>query len=476
MMKFHEASMPAQGWGRPHGVPWHFHVFPRGPLCSLRRALLLWLVPLFLVVGGLSAVFSYWSYANMVRDFMDNQMEQLAISLSSSKSEFMPPPTNTERVHKWGTYVVQVWGLDGHLQQTTCNDTHVALQPVEGFSDVHADETGWRVYTGAPDPATQRIVQIVHSGKFRTHLAVERATAALVPVLILLPLALLVLWGLSGAVSRAVQDIGREAARQNADNITELPLERVPTELRPLVESFNSVLARLREAFATKRRFVQDAAHELRTPLTALSLQLENLRRDLPPNACAQSFAQLEQGVKRAQRLVDQLLKLSRHDGASLTEAPTTVDLRSQVHESISALIALADQRGIDLGVADGTPSGKMNLRCAPGDFRSVLDNLIENALRYTPEGGVVDVRVVNERGHFAIEVIDTGPGIPPELIGRVFDRFFRVPGTSARGSGLGLAIAQAAAQRCGLRVVLRNRTDRSGLIARIEASASTRP
>jgi two-component system, OmpR family, sensor kinase len=110
-----------------------------------------------------------------------------------------------------------------------------------------------------------------------------------------------------------------------------------------------------------------------------------------------------------------------------------------------------------------------MTLQCAPGDLRSVLDNLIENALRYTPEGGVVDVRVVNHNGQSSVEVVDTGPGIPPELIGRVFDRFFRVPGTSARGSGLGLAIAQAAAQRCGLRVVLSNRTDRSGLIARIE-------
>jgi two-component system, OmpR family, sensor kinase len=470
-MKFHEGSVLTGGWGRRdrRGTPWRFHVFPHGLMCSLRRALLLWLVPTFLVIGGLSAAFSYWSYANMVREFMDDQMQQLANSLSDNKGHLMPPLTNAERVHKWGTYVVQVYGLDGSLQQSTWADAHVALQPASGYADVRADETGWRVYTGAPDAATGRVVQVVQSGKFRTQLAVERATAAFVPVLILLPLALLVLWGLAGAVSRAVQDIGREAARQKVDNITELSLERVPAELRPLVESFNSVLTRLRDSFAAKRRFVQDAAHELRTPLTALSLQLENLRRDLPPNACAQSFAQLELGVKRAERLVDQLLKLSRHEGVVSAEGHVTVDLHAQVHESISTLIALADQRSIDLGVAQGSSPGTMTLQCAPGDLRSVLDNLIENALRYTPEGGVVDVRVVNHNGQSSVEVVDTGPGIPPELIGRVFDRFFRVPGTSARGSGLGLAIAQAAAQRCGLRVVLSNRTDRSGLIARIE-------
>ncbi len=100
-----------------------------------------------------------------------------------------------------------------------------------------------------------------------------------------------------------------------------------------------------------------------------------------------------------------------------------------------------------------------------------MLDNLIENALRYTPEGGVVDVRLVNDGKHAAVEVVDTGPGIPPDLLGRVFDRFFRVPGGAARGSGLGLSIAEAAAQRCGLRISLRNRDDRSGLVARVEVA-----
>jgi signal transduction histidine kinase len=111
-------------------------------------------------------------------------------------------------------------------------------------------------------------------------------------------------------------------------------------------------------------------------------------------------------------------------------------------------------------------------LRCAAADLRSVLDNLIENALRYTPEGGVVDVRLAGTANGPVIEVVDTGPGIPQDQLARVFDRFFRVPGTSARGSGLGLSIARSAAQRCGLDVLLRNRSDRSGLIARLQPVA----
>jgi signal transduction histidine kinase len=445
-----------------------FHIFPRGPMCSLRRALLLWLVPLFLLVGAVSAGFSYWSFCTMVDEFMNDQMQQLGRSIAAQEELVVPPPVSQERIDHLGAYVVQVFAPDGTLRATSWPRLNAQLQAQPGFSHLRDGDSSWNVYTSAPGPSGRR-VQIFQSATFRSHLAAERVGAAVAPVLVLLPLAILILWGVAGAVSQAVKDIGDEAARQDEHHISELPLDRVPEEIKPLVVSFNSLLTRLRDAFATQRRFVQDAAHELRTPITAVALQLENVRGDMPKGACAQSFAQLEAGVSRAQRLVDQLLKLSRQE-APVADACGVVDLRSHLRESINALIALADQRNIDLGlVAASDESAPMSINCVPGDLRSVLDNLIENALRYTPEGGVVDVRLVNEGERAAVEVIDTGPGIPPDMLSRVFDRFFRVPGSPARGSGLGLAIAQAAAQRCGLRIQLRNRVDRSGLVARIE-------
>jgi two-component system OmpR family sensor kinase len=471
MMKFHGAATAGNVPGCPpagasQGGP-RFHVFPVGPMCSLRRVLLMWLVPLFLLVGATSAAFSYWSYRTMVGEFMDSQMQQLADSFAGQEEHTVPPAPSAERVHKWGTYVIQVYGASGALTASSWPQLAAPLQPQPGFADLRGDSGSWRVYSTADHGG--RRVQVFQSGTFRAHLAAERAGTAIAPVLILLPLAILILWGVSGAMSRAVRDIGHQAALQDEHTISELPLERVPQELKPLVESFNSLLTRLRDAFATQRRFVQDAAHELRTPITAVALQLENVRCDLPEGACKQSFAQLEAGVSRAQRLVDQLLKLSRQE-APVFEPAGTVDLQAQLHESMNALIALADQRNIDLGLvppAEGQPMP--TFRCAPSDLRSVIDNLIENALRYTPEGGVVDVRIAHDGPRCAIEVVDTGPGIPPEMLPRVFDRFFRVPGSNARGSGLGLSIAQAAAQRCGLRITLRNREDRSGLIARVE-------
>ncbi|MES2787749.1 MAG: ATP-binding protein [Pseudomonadota bacterium] len=443
------------------------HFFPKGPMCSLRRAMMLWLIPLFLLVGGVSAAFSYWTYNRMVGGFMDDQMVQLGNSIAAQEAYALPSAVTPERIHRQGAYVIQVYEADGRQRMNSWPQLTAGLQPEPGFHDVQAGDSAWRVYTTAADSSAGRRVQVFQSGVFRKHVAFERAGTAIAPVLILLPLAILMLWAMARMMSRAVEDIGRQAAQQDENTISELPLNRVPEEIQPLVISFNSLLTRLRTAFATQRRFVQDAAHELRTPITAVALQLENVRRDLPHGACAQSFSQLEAGVSRAQRLVDQLLKLSRQE-APVMENLGTVDLHAQLHESINALITLADQRRIDLGLVC-PHEGPATLRCSPGDLRSVLDNLIENALRYTPEGGVVDVRLVQDGAKSAVEVIDTGPGIPPDLLSRVFDRFFRVPGSQVRGSGLGLAIAQAAAQRCGLRIRLRNRDDRSGLVARVE-------
>ena len=282
---------------------------------------------------------------------------------------------------------------------------------------------------------------------------------------------MLVLWGVVRAISGRLRGIGQQAAQQDAQSIAELPLERVPEEIRPLVTSFNHLLARLRDSFAAQRLFVQDAAHELRTPVAAVGLQLENLRADLTAGPAAQHFQQLEAGVDRAKRLVDQLLKMSRQEAAAV-DSGVSVDLQVNVHESIHTLIALADQRNIDLGLVAPKGLGPLRLGCSAGDLRSALDNLIENALRYTPEGGVVDVRIVHTPGRISVEVVDTGPGIAPELLGRVFDRFYRVPGSAPGGSGLGLAIAQSAAQRCGLKLSLHNRDDRSGLIARLESAS----
>ena len=444
------------------------NVFPAGRLCSLRGVLMMWLLPAYVLVGAVSATGAYWSYTHMVGTFMDDQMQLLADSQVTQPGAPDWPTLTHEQVHEWGTYVGQVFDRDGRLIASSWPALTLDRISDPGFHDAIADGQKWRAYVARSPDGHQ--VQVVQSGNFRTHLAAGRALGVIAPVVVLLIVSSLILWGVVAMISRAIGDIARQAAQQDENNIAELPLTHVPREITPLIVSFNSLLTRLRDAFATQRRFVQDAAHELRTPIAAIGLQLETLRGDVCCGETQERFSQLEQGIQRAQRLVDQLLRLSRQEGVTGDAAPADVDVLAVLRESVNGLILLAEQRGIDLGLLPTTVS-HVPLRCSVADLRSVLDNLIENALRYTPEGGVVDVSLTHDAGKLVIEVIDTGPGIPQELLDRVFDRFFRVPGTGARGSGLGLAIARGAAQRCGMNISLRNREGTSGLIARVETS-----
>ena len=232
----------------------------------------------------------------MLNAFMDDQMQQLAQAMATHEELVAAPaPTPERSVHTGGTYVTQVYSADGKLLLSSWPQLAAGLQQ-PGFADLQAGGVPWRVYSSEPAGVGGRRIQVLQSGLFRSRLATERAAAAIAPVLILLPLAILILWGLARAMSSAIQGIGKQAALQEAHSIAELPLERVPQEIQPLVISFNSLLTRLRDAFTDQRRFVQDAAHELRTPITALALQLENVRGDLPPGACAEVLRSSKRG------------------------------------------------------------------------------------------------------------------------------------------------------------------------------------
>jgi len=313
-------------------------------------------------------------------------------------------------------------------------------------------------------------VQVLQNEDYRRRRALRRALLEGLPITLLLPLALLILWIIVSAASRSLRAVARDVASQDERSPTELSLARVPDEIAPLVSAFNNLLSRVRSAFATQRRFVQDAAHELRTPMAAIGLQIENLRAHVPAGEATERFNQLEAGVTRAQHLIEQLLHLSRQDAPRAGNANERVDIEVLLRDSVSQLMVLADARRVDVGF-EGSIAAVVVAPAA--ELRSVFDNLIDNALRYAPEGGVVDVKLHKVEGHAVVDVLDNGPGIPKEAIDRVFDRFFRVPGAAAGGSGLGLAIARTAAERHGLRIELRNRTDGPGLMARVHLPAS---
>lgn len=439
---------------------------------SLRGQLLLWLTPWVLVGAVVAGGAFYASYGYLLQTFMKNQMEVLARSHVPSGAGDAPQALavlGEENIVQWGALVVQVWSADGRLLATSSPDAAVPLQAAPGHSLIRpgsAWKYGWRVFATAPSGPGLHRVQVLQSEQFLREEVLGRTLYVLLPLAVLVPALLFTLWWVVGRASRSLRRVADEVAQRDDRSLGAISMHRVPEEIVPLVLSFNALLARLGEAFTAQRRFVQDAAHELRTPMAAMALQMENLRPWVSPGEAQQQFAQLDAGMRRAQHLIGQLLRLSRQEAPASSQPLAAVDITALLRDSVGQLMPLADQRRIEVGF-DG--AAQVVVQASPGDLRSVFDNLLDNALRYTPEGGLVEVRLHRMKKGVVVDVVDSGPGIPPELLERVFDRFFRVPGTVADGSGLGLAITQAAALRHGLRVELRARDDgASGLVARV--------
>lgn len=431
-------------------------------MTSLRKRLLVWLVPIFAAAAVIATVWTYTMFGNMVSLFMDGQLRVLADS--QAQPTIGPPnlrPLTDHSVGK-GAMFVQIWDEQGSLLTSSYPAIAVPLQKADGFENVRIGPLTWRIYS-LHMPG--RTVQSVQCLDFREAVINKQALQAGLPIALLIPISAWILWFGACRAMAKIETVARAAAAQDENTIDELPTKDIPTEISPLVTAVNRLLTRLRDAFASQRRFVQDAAHELRTPITAMTLQLENLKScKLDAEATAQ-VAQFEAGLKRTKRLIEQLLRLARQEAPQKGDAVSNIELGGFLQELISDLMPCADHRDIDVGLSVEVTA---TVRANPHDLRSLLHNLLDNALHYTPEHGVVDVRLHAEGGKVGVEIVDSGPGIPPDLLPRVFDRFFRIEGSDTEGSGLGLAIAKHAAERNRIDLSLDNRIERSGLVARV--------
>jgi two-component system OmpR family sensor kinase len=305
------------------------------------------------------------------------------------------------------------------------------------------------------------VVQVAQPMSVRQNLAAGMALRALVPLLLLLPVLGILIWLTIGRGLRPLDRIASALGRRTPDSLAALSQDGLPSEIVPLVQALNDLLARLARALESQKAFVADAAHELRTPLTAVQLQIQLAERAKTEEERKTAFAQLKQGQTRAAHLVQQLLTLARQEPGVAAQPHSAVDLAEVMRLVVSEHAALAAERNIDLGV-----SHQEEARIA-GDFealRVMLGNLIDNALRYTPPGGTVDVALQLREGATVLEVSDTGPGIPEADRERVFDRFYRREIDRASGSGLGLAIVKNIADRHHAGILLQDRETGPGL------------
>jgi len=420
---------------------------------SLRHQLMKWLLPLYVVAAIVAAIVTYNIYGNMVAFFMDNQLRVFADShaVASGPTPAFRPLTRYNVVHK-GDMVVQIWDRSQRLVTSSWPELALERQRTQGFHDVTIGDTRWRVYTlQSPD----RTVQSAQNLEFRRHIVKTQALQAGLPVALLIPISACILWFGMRPCIRRLELISQAAAQQNEHRLSELPVEHAPCEIQPLVLAVNTLLARLRDAFASQRRFVQDAAHELRTPITAMSLQLENLKSRIPDSSAAEQLAQLEAGLARTRRLVEQLLRLARQESPRAADAPVSIQLDALLKSRIADFMPLADRRKIDLGYAADIDA---TVLANEDELHSLVDNLLDNALRYTPPDGRIDVRLALAAGRAVVGIADTGPGIAAEHLPHVFERFYRVDKARSRatgGTGLGLAIVKHVAANHGGEVKL---------------------
>ena len=426
---------------------------------SLRRRLFGWLGAWILIVGLLAAALAFAIEYNGANKLQDTQLNQIAAVLALN-----PLPTTAmsfEPRSLGGSEQHLVIKRLGPAASDADARTGLALaEPLRpGLQTIQQGEVLWRAIV-SEDVLGQRFAVAQHMAQ-RNDLALEVAALTLLPVALSIPVLLLIVSGVLRRAFAPMAAMTAEVDRLDGSQLTALDERPVPLEALPLVQAINRMMRRLAVVLEQQRRLVTDAAHELRTPVAALIIQADNVQNvSLSPEATTR-MAALRQGLTRISALIDQLLNFARVQGAA-PAVSQRLDLNQLVRSAIEDALPMAQAKNVDLGcprIDEATIEGD------PLHARVLVRNAVDNAVRYTPSGGSVDVSVVAEDREVCLVVEDTGPGIAREDLRRVFEPFVRVLGSDESGSGLGLAIARTAAQALGGRIELGERSDRhSGL------------
>jgi two-component system sensor histidine kinase QseC len=365
----------------------------------------------------------------------------------------------------------QVRDAGGRLLARSASAPESPFAPLAaGFSTRPLDGHDWRVFALRSGEVW---IQVAERDDVRGELSEKLAFASAAPILAGIPLllallALLIRYGLA-----PLSALARQIAARQPGSVAPLTLARTPDEIAPLLEALNGLLARVRDALERERRFTADAAHELRTPLAALKVHAQNAAR--APSAAERqaSLERMLQGLERTVHLAEQMLAYSRAAAPGEAARAEKVALGPLVAEAVDALQPRAAERNVTIhrSGTDATVRGERH------KLASLVTNLLDNAVRYGPAGGRVSVELQRAANAAVLAVEDEGPGVPPELRARVFESYYRIPGTAGAGSGLGLAIVREIAAAHGARVAIEDRAQGKGLrvVVRFPAALNDR-
>lgn len=434
---------------------------------SLRTRLLRWLFVAILLTALAQASVAYLTARAEADVIFDYHMQQMALSLRSvlpisADGTVIDKP----RIEEGTDFFVQVWTASGSLVFQTAARVELPVQAVLGFSNWKVQGSTYRVLAMKSKSQT---IQIAQDMVARRQMARTLALRTVAPIAVMAPLLMLVAWWVVGSSLAPLARVRRQVAARQADDLTEVSEAGLPDEIRPLIYELNLLFGRVHQAFEAQKSFVGDAAHELRSPLAALKLQALGLQRATGEARRQVAVGRLTAGIDRATRLVEQLLVLARQQAnAANGSQPQPVSLVDMARLAVADKAPSAQACQVDLGLGlNQADTGQ--IAGHPEALRILLRNLVDNAVKYTPTGGRVDVAVRHVGDRLVLTVDDSGPGIPEPDRARVLDRFYRLPGTEASGSGLGLAIVKSIAELHGARLSLDQSPALGGL--RVEVS-----
>lgn len=441
----------------------------------LGRKLLAWLLWPLMVLMVLDAVVGYFVTAHFASAAYDRTLVEVAreVMLQIKSSGDLPPrlPDSAERILQEEESEDKVFYRVIRLSdQASAGEQGLPPPPARPsakpvFYDAVVDSEAVRVVALAGKSGEDRndnlLVLVAETANKRQLLFREIVAGVVLPQLILAILVGALVWiGVVRGLA-PLRRLEQSIARRSHLDLSPLVVEQVPGGVRPLVDEINALMQRLSEVLEFQNRFIADAAHQLRTPVAGLKAQFEMAMRESDPERMKHSMDQIYMGMSRLSRLVAQLLSLARNEPNAVKQLQLNpMDLNRLVFDTTMEWVPEALRKGIDLGF-DGDEEPLM-IKGDPARLKELINNLFDNAIRYTPDNGRVTARVLRTPvPTFAIS--DDGPAIPVEERERVFERFHRLLGTNTEGSGLGLAIVNEIAKLHGASVTLMDDKDGIG-------------
>lgn len=433
---------------------------------QLKLSLCLSLAIFFVAV--VAGIFSFVSAFDEAHELQDDTLQQIAALFDE---QHLPLPHLGDRgrsPHSDEDSRVIVQYLSNG-EQAGSKETEGMPLPLpstlsDGLHTLKAGDKPFRVLVKTT--ASNEKIAVAQETDARDDIAHDSALRTVMPFLVLIPVLLLIVANLVRRIFRPVAALASEIEQRADEDLHSIDESHLPAEVRPFIIAINHLFARVAQSMASQRRFVADAAHELRSPMTALSLQAERLAEAELSGAAREKLALLRQGIDRSRNLLDQLLTFAKAQSRA-EQSMSPVSIQDIYRRVLEDLVPLAEARHIDIGV-EGEQDGLV--KASRLDMIAMVRNLVDNAIRYTPEGGRVDMSVAISDGHAVLAIQDSGPGIPVAERQRVFDPFYRILGSDQTGSGLGLSIVKTILDRVGGTIELgfSDESKRSGLRVRI--------